>query len=81
MVSPFCDRSVAGQIVDSIMALFRTDFSGRGELSERQQKVFAHNIRPSVHFTNDPKACSGSIITYMRNHTDVDRFLDALQVN
>ena len=27
------------QIVDSIMALFRTDFSGRGELSERQQKV------------------------------------------
>ncbi|KAF8526500.1 hypothetical protein JB92DRAFT_3081598 [Gautieria morchelliformis] len=25
-------------IVDSIMALFRTDFSGRGELSERQQK-------------------------------------------
>lgn len=27
------------QIVDSIMALFRVDFSGRGELSERQQKV------------------------------------------
>ena len=27
------------QIVDSIMALFRTDYSGRGELSERQQKV------------------------------------------
>ncbi|KAH9990959.1 Rad51-domain-containing protein [Russula compacta] len=26
-------------IVDSIMALFRVDFSGRGELSERQQKV------------------------------------------
>ncbi|KAG8801193.1 Meiotic recombination protein dmc1 [Serendipita sp. 398] len=26
-------------IVDSIMALFRTDFSGRGELSERQQKL------------------------------------------
>jgi meiotic recombination protein DMC1 len=24
-------------IVDSIMALFRVDFSGRGELSERQQ--------------------------------------------
>ena len=29
------------QIVDSIMALFRVDFSGRGELSERQQKVSA----------------------------------------
>jgi len=27
------------QIVDSIMALFRVDYSGRGELSERQQKV------------------------------------------
>jgi meiotic recombination protein DMC1 len=27
------------QVVDSIMALFRVDFSGRGELSERQQKV------------------------------------------
>lgn len=26
-------------IVDSIMALFRTDFCGRGELSERQQKL------------------------------------------
>jgi meiotic recombination protein DMC1 len=26
-------------IVDSIMALFRTDFSGRGELAERQQKL------------------------------------------
>ena len=27
------------KIIDSIMALFRVDFSGRGELSERQQKV------------------------------------------
>jgi meiotic recombination protein DMC1 len=26
-------------IVDSIIALFRTDYSGRGELSERQQKL------------------------------------------
>jgi meiotic recombination protein DMC1 len=26
-------------IVDSIMALFRVDFSGRGELAERQQKL------------------------------------------
>jgi meiotic recombination protein DMC1 len=29
----------SSQIVDSIMALFRVDYSGRGELSERQQKV------------------------------------------
>lgn len=26
-------------IVDSIMANFRTDFTGRGELAERQQKL------------------------------------------
>lgn len=44
-----CDSSSLGilttfQIVDSIMALFRTDYSGRGELSERQQKV-----RPCLH--------------------------------
>lgn len=31
--------SISAQIVDSIMALFRVDYSGRGELSERQQKV------------------------------------------
>ncbi len=29
-------------IVDSIIALFRVEFSGRGELSERQQKLGAH---------------------------------------
>lgn len=29
-------------IVDSICALFRTDFVGRGELSERQQKLGIH---------------------------------------
>jgi meiotic recombination protein DMC1 len=26
-------------IVDSVMALFRTDFTGRGELAERQQRL------------------------------------------
>ena len=26
-------------IIDSIMALFRVDYSGRGELNERQQKL------------------------------------------
>ena len=28
-----------GKIINSIMTLFRVDFSDRGELSERQQKV------------------------------------------
>lgn len=35
--SPSC--AYMWKIIDSIMALFRVDFSGRGELSERQQKV------------------------------------------
>lgn len=26
-------------VIDSIIALFRTDYSGRGELAERQQKL------------------------------------------
>mmetsp|Transcript_16009 Transcript_16009/g.23748 ORF Transcript_16009/g.23748 Transcript_16009/m.23748 type:complete len:345 (+) Transcript_16009:104-1138(+) len=31
-------------IIDSIITLFRTDFSGRGELSERQQKLNKHLV-------------------------------------
>lgn len=27
------------QVVDSVMALFRVDFCGRGELADRQQKL------------------------------------------
>ncbi len=30
------------QIVDSITATFRADYSGRGELAERQQKLNQH---------------------------------------
>jgi len=29
-------------IIDSIMSLWRTDYSGRGELSERQQRLGKH---------------------------------------
>ena len=29
-------------VIDSIIALFRVEFSGRGELSERQQKLGQH---------------------------------------
>lgn len=35
----FFSASPCDQIIDSIMALFRVDFSGRGELAERQQKL------------------------------------------
>lgn len=31
--------AVAARKIDSIINLFRQDFSGRGELSERQQKL------------------------------------------
>lgn len=31
--------TITMQIIDSIMALFRVDFTGRGELAERQQKL------------------------------------------
>lgn len=40
------------------MALFRTDYSGRGELSERQQKVRGL-FTPEVHVSNQPIACPG----------------------
>ena len=42
------------------MALFRTDFSGRGELSERQQKAFLLGICSKIErFTDSPIARSG----------------------
>ncbi|KAF1330719.1 hypothetical protein FI667_g4649, partial [Globisporangium splendens] len=36
-------------IIDSVTALFRTDFSGRGELSDRQQRLNQHLIRLVKH--------------------------------
>ncbi|KAF8514843.1 Rad51-domain-containing protein [Hysterangium stoloniferum] len=44
-------------IVDSIMALFRTDFSGRGELSERQQRV-------AVLLTNQVQSDPGATLSF-----------------
>ncbi len=35
----FCTGEYKLLVVDSVMALFRTDYSGRGELSERQQAL------------------------------------------
>jgi len=36
------DAPVSLVIIDSLMALWRTDYSGRGELSERQQRLGRH---------------------------------------
>ncbi|KAJ8487292.1 hypothetical protein ONZ51_g4262 [Trametes cubensis] len=39
------DKDFRLLIVDSIMALFRADYSGRGELSERQQKLAQASVQ------------------------------------
>lgn len=36
------DTNFSVLIIDSLMALWRTDYSGRGELSERQQRIGKH---------------------------------------
>lgn len=60
-------------VVDSIIALFRTDFSGRGELGERQQRLnqmLAKLIRISEEFnvavliTNQMMADPGATLTF-----------------
>jgi len=35
----FCTGEYRLLIIDSVIALFRTDYSGRGELAERQQAL------------------------------------------
>ena len=61
-------------VVDSIISLFRTDFSGRGELGERQQKLnqmLARLIRISEEFnvavfiTNQMMADPGATMTFV----------------
>jgi len=60
-------------IVDSIMALFRVDFTGRGELSERQQKLaqflnrlnkLAEQFNVAVFLTNQVMADPGMAVTF-----------------
>uniref|UniRef100_A0A2K5MPW1 DNA meiotic recombinase 1 n=1 Tax=Cercocebus atys TaxID=9531 RepID=A0A2K5MPW1_CERAT len=51
-------------IIDSIMALFRVDFSGRGELAERQQKLaqMLSRLQKISEFQADPKKPIGGHI-------------------
>jgi hypothetical protein len=58
------------QIVDSIIALFRCDYSGRGELAERQQKLglmlnrllkISEEYNVAVYVTNQMCADPGGI--------------------
>lgn len=61
-------------VVDSIISLFRTDYSGRGELGERQQRLnqmLAKLIRVSEEFnvavfiTNQMMADPGATMTFV----------------
>jgi meiotic recombination protein DMC1 len=61
-------------IVDSIIALFRVDFSGRGELAERQQKLAKHmsqlvkiaeQFNVALFITNQVSADPGGGATFM----------------
>ncbi|KAJ7330085.1 hypothetical protein JRQ81_016259 [Phrynocephalus forsythii] len=60
-------------IIDSIMALFRVDFSGRGELAERQQKLaqmlsrlqkISEEYNVAVFMTNQMTADPGATMTF-----------------
>ncbi|XP_024940944.1 meiotic recombination protein DMC1/LIM15 homolog [Cephus cinctus] len=60
-------------IVDSVMALFRVDFSGRGELSERQQKLsqmmsrlqkISEEYNVAVFITNQMTADPGATMSF-----------------
>ncbi|KNC81520.1 meiotic recombination protein DMC1/LIM15 [Sphaeroforma arctica JP610] len=61
-------------IVDSIIALFRVDFSGRGELADRQQKLahmlsclvkLAEEFNVAVFITNQMTADPGANVTFV----------------
>ncbi|XP_051771547.1 meiotic recombination protein DMC1/LIM15 homolog isoform X2 [Ctenopharyngodon idella] len=64
-------------IIDSIMALFRVDFSGRGELAERQQKLaqmlsrlqkISEEYNVAVFVTNQMTADPGAGMTSQKAH-------------
>nr|BAA23984.1 SpDmc1 [Schizosaccharomyces pombe] len=63
-------------IVDSIMALFRVDYSGRGELSERQKKLnimlarlnhISEEFNVAVFVTNQVQADPGAAMMFASN--------------
>lgn len=72
------DPSYRLLIVDSIMALFRVDYSGRGELSERQQKLnqmlsrltrISEEYNVAVFITNQVQADPGASSMFVRLDT------------
>ncbi|KAK0500573.1 Rad51-domain-containing protein [Armillaria luteobubalina] len=65
------DKDFRLLIVDSIMALFRVDYSGRGELSERQQKMLSRLTKLSEEYniaillTNQVQSDPGATMTFV----------------
>ncbi|KAH9985613.1 meiotic recombination protein dmc1 [Russula vinacea] len=68
------DKDFRLLIVDSIMALFRVDFSGRGELSERQQKLaqmlsklskISEEFNVAILITNQVQSDPGATMTFV----------------
>ncbi|KAI9193401.1 meiotic recombination protein DMC1/LIM15-like protein [Polychytrium aggregatum] len=68
------ERSYRLLVIDSIIALFRTDYSGRGELAERQQKLngmlsvlmkIAEQFNIAVWITNQMCSDPGAGMTFM----------------
>ncbi|KNZ75030.1 Meiotic recombination protein dmc1 [Termitomyces sp. J132] len=62
------------KIIDSIMALFRVDYSGRGELSERQQKLaqmlskltkLSEEYNIAILLTNQVQSDPGATMTFV----------------
>ena len=62
------------------MALFRTDFSGRGELSERQQKVFLLGIDSRIAQSTDHSTARPGTKYHELQLYSADRLADAFQV-
>ncbi|XP_019148294.1 meiotic recombination protein DMC1/LIM15 homolog isoform X1 [Corvus cornix cornix] len=69
----YLSSMITMQIIDSIMALFRVDFSGRGELAERQQKLaqmlsrlqkISEEYNVAVFVTNQMTADPGATMTF-----------------
>lgn len=57
-------------IIDSIMALFRVDYTGRGELNERQQKL--NQFLSKLTHVAEGKSCTPVVswkITNMRQNS------------
>jgi meiotic recombination protein DMC1 len=66
-------------IVDSIISLFRSDFSGRGELGERQQKLnqmlsrltkISEEFNVAIFITNQVRSCMSIQLSLTENFLD-----------